>query len=49
MSEPYAKLLLPEVIKVTVESHKGSSFPFQIHFKGKGSPWLLNADSNVSL
>ena len=24
-------------------------FPFHVHFKGRGSPWILGAHSNVQL
>ena len=47
MSNPERKLLLAEVTRVLPSACHGASFPFEVHFRGKGSPWKLNADSNV--
>jgi hypothetical protein len=56
MSRPNGQLLLASITKVEVNNApKGADFPFEVHFKGKpmqghsGSPWILNASSNVSI
>ncbi|CAI8050081.1 hypothetical protein GBAR_LOCUS27547 [Geodia barretti] len=46
MSNPERKLLLAEVTRVLPSACHGASFPFEVHFRGKGSPWKLNAGSN---
>lgn len=48
-SKPVEQIFLYYVTDVSVSDDKGVSFPFKVVFKGKGSPWLLNAESNVRI
>ena len=47
-AKPMTTLLLAQVSRIDTDAVKDASFPFAVHFRGKGSPWILNANSNVS-
>ena len=48
MEKLHGELQLSAVTTVDIPPHiKGSQFPFALHFIGKGSPWVINAYSEV--
>ena len=48
--KPHGEQLLSLVTSVDIPPPiKGSKFPFAVHFSNKGSPWIINAFSEVEL
>ena len=48
--KPHGEQLLSSVTSVDIPPPiKGSKFPFAVHFSNKGSPWIINAFSEVEL
>jgi len=48
MEKSLGELQLSAVTAVDIPPRiKGSQFPFALHFMGKGSPWVINAYSEV--
>ena len=44
--KPAHQIMVNDIVKVCA-SDKGTSNTFEVHFRGNGSPWVLDAGSEV--